>query len=320
MLRYIAHRMLLLVPTLFGISLVVFLLIQFIPGDAVDMLLGTRATPESAAALRQTYGLDQSVVGQYVNWIGNVLRGDLGYSIRTGQPVGELILGRSVVSAELAILGVLLAVLVGAPLGLLAAARQNGPVDYAASTVALLGLSTPDYWLATLLVLLFSVTLRWLPPSGYVPFAEDPVRNLQLMALPAITVAAGSASYIMRMTRSVTLEILSQEYVRTAAAKGLSYRRIVLHHTLRNALVPILAVIGLQIGYLLGSVVIVESIFAVPGLGRTALESIYARDYPVVMAAVMAIALWVVLANLLTDLLSAYADPRILDQFLARRT
>ena len=272
MTRYVAYRLLLAVPVLFGISLVVFSLIQMIPGDVVSVLLGMRTSPEAAASLRRMFGLDQPLPVQYARWAGAILRGDLGYSLRSGVPVSYLLASRLVVSAELGGLGVLLAMLLGIPLGVVAALKQNTTTDYAATSAALVGLSMPDFWLGTLLVLVFSIRLRLLPPTGYVPFGTDPVQNLKLMAMPAITLAGGSASYIMRMTRSVVLEVLSKDYVRTARAKGLPERVVVYAHAFRNALVPLLAVVGQQLGYLMGGVVVVEAIFAVPGIGRTALE------------------------------------------------
>jgi len=314
MIRYVAYRLLLAVPVLFGISLVVFLLIQMIPGDVVSALLGMRTSPEAAAALRRMFGLDQPLPVQYARWAGAILRGDLGHSLRTGLPVSYLLASRLVVTAELAGLGVLLAVLFGMPLGVIAALRQNTTTDYLATSGALVGLSMPDFWLGTLLVLVFSIRLRWLPPTGYVPFSVDPLQNLKLMLMPAVTLAGGSASYIMRMTRSLLLEVLSKDYVRTARGKGLPERTVVYAHAFRNALVPILSVVGQQLGYLMGGVVIVEAIFAVPGIGRTALESIYNRDYPVVMGVVLLIALIYVVINLVVDLLAAIVDVRIREQ------
>jgi peptide/nickel transport system permease protein len=314
MIRYVAYRLLLAVPVLFGISLVVFLLIQMIPGDVVSALLGMRTSPEAAAALRRMFGLDQPLPVQYARWAGAILRGDLGHSLRTGLPVSYLLASRLVVTAELAGLGVLLAVLFGMPLGVIAALRQNTTTDYVATSGALVGLSMPDFWLGTLLVLVFSIRLRWLPPTGYVPFSVDPLQNLKLMLMPAVTLAGGSASYIMRMTRSLLLEVLSKDYVRTARGKGLPERTVVYAHAFRNALVPILSVVGQQLGYLMGGVVIVEAIFAVPGIGRTALESIYNRDYPVVMGVVLLIALIYVVINLVVDLLAAIVDVRIREQ------
>ncbi len=317
MTRYVAYRLLLALPVLFGISLVVFLLIQMVPGDVVSALLGMRTSPEAAAALRRMFGLDQPLPVQYARWAGAILRGDLGHSLRTGLPVSYLLASRLVVSAELAGLGVLLAVLFGIPLGVIAALRHNTNTDYVATSAALVGLSMPDFWLGTLLVLIFSIRLRWLPPTGYVAFTADPIQNLKLMILPAITLAGGSASYIMRMTRSVVLEVLSKDYVRTARGKGLPERMVVYTHAFRNALVPVMAVVGQQLGYLMGGVVVVEAIFAVPGIGRTALESIYNRDYPVVMGVVLLIAFIYVVINLVVDLLSAVLDVRIRERIVS---
>jgi peptide/nickel transport system permease protein len=317
--KYISYRLLLLLPTLFGVSVAVFLLIHLIPGDLVAVLLGMHTSPEAAAALHRMFGLDQPLIVQYGKWLGGLCRGDLGYSLRTGQAVSYLLVSRLVVSAELACLGLAVAVLVGVPLGVGAALKRNTLADFGATSIALIGLSVPDFWLATLLVLLLSVKAGWLPPSGYVPLLDAPLENLKLMIMPAIAVAAGSASYIMRMTRSLTIDVMSEDYVRTASAKGLAWPRVVSWHIFPNVLVSLLTVIGQQMGYLIGGVVVVEAIFALPGVGRTALESIYNRDYPVVMGAVLMIAVLYVLINLLVDVLGAFVDPRIRDRLVEVR-
>jgi len=314
MTRYIIYRLLSALPVLVGISVVVFLLIHLIPGDVVDVLLGMQKTPEAAAALRRMFGLDQPLHTQFVSWFSSLLRGDLGLSLRTGQSVSYLLASRIVVSAELAGLGVLLAVVFGVPMGVAAAVRHNTGTDYVASSVALVGLSMPDFWMGTLLVLLLSITVRWLPPTGYVPFSADPVANLKLILMPAICLAGPSASYIMRMTRSTILEVLSKDYIRTARSKGLPPRQVIYGHAFRNALVSIMVVVGQQVTYLLGGVVVVESIFGIPGIGRTAVESIYSRDYPVVMGVVLFIAFAYVMINLIVDLVSAFVDVRIREQ------
>jgi peptide/nickel transport system permease protein len=308
--------LLLLLPVLVGISVLVFLLIQMVPGDVVDVLLGLRTTPEAAAALRRFFGLDRPLPVQFASWAGALLKGDLGYSLRTGFPVSYILGGRLAVTAELAGLGLFVAVIVGVPLGVTAAARHNTAADYAATSASLVGLSVPDFWLGTLLVLLLSIRFRWLPPTGYVPFSVDPVANLKLMIMPTLALAGNSTSYIMRMTRSVVLEILSKDYIRTAHGKGLRRRQVNYGHAFRNALVPVMAVVGQQMAYLLGGVVVVESIFALPGLGRTALESIYNRDYPVVMGVVLFVAFTYVVINVLVDLLSALVDVRIRDRIV----
>lgn len=319
MARYTVYRLLLLVPVLVGISVVVFLLIHLIPGDVVDVLLGIQTSPAAAAALRRIYGLDQPIHIQFAGWASSLLRGDLGLSLRSGQPVSYILGSRLVVTAELTSLGLLLACLIGIPFGVTAAFRQNTTTDYVATSAALVGLSMPDFWTGTLLVLLLSIKARWLPPTGYVPFSADPSENLKLMIMPALTLAGGSASYIMRMTRSAVLEVLSQDYIRTAYAKGLPTHRVLYLHAFRNALVPVMTVVGQQMAYLLGGVVVVESIFGVPGLGRTALESIYYRDYPVVMGVVLFVAFAYVVINLLVDLLCALVDVRIREQIVSPR-
>jgi peptide/nickel transport system permease protein len=317
MARYITYRLLLLLPVLVGISVVVFSLIQLIPGDVVDVLLGIQTSPEAAIALRRLFGLDQPMHVQFANWASSLLRGDLGLSLRTGLPVSYLLATRLVVTAELTGLGLFLAAIIGIPLGVIASFKQNTAADYIASSAALIGLSMPDFWIGTLLVLLLSIKAGWLPPTGYIPFSTDPLGNLKLMFMPAITLAGGSASYIMRMTRSAMLEVLSKDYIRTANAKGLHRRQVVFTHAFRNALVPVMAIVGQQMAYLLGGVVVVESIFAIPGIGRTALDSIYYRDYPVVMGVVLFVAFAYVVINVLVDLSSALIDIRIRERIVS---
>jgi peptide/nickel transport system permease protein len=243
--------------------------------------------------------------------LGDVLQGDFGTSLRTGQPVLGQILDRFTVTLELTGLALLLALLIGIPAGIIGAVKQYSRTDYFVTIFALAGLSIPEFLFATLLILLFSLEWRILPPSGYVPFSEDPIQNLKLMIMPALALGLGAASYITRMTRSSVLETLRQDYIRTAYAKGLRGAPIIIRHALSNALIPIVTVIGIQLGYLLGGAVIIEAIFAVPGVGRYALDSINMRDYPVVQGTVLFVTMIFVLINLVVDVLYAYLDPRI---------
>lgn len=311
MVRYIIRRLVALVPVLFGISLIVFLLVHLVPGDVVSILLGPTTTPEAREALRALFGLDEPLHVQYARWLGDALRGDLGTSLRTGQPVLSSIVDRFAVTLELAGLAMAIALLIGIPAGVMGAIRQYSRLDYAVTLFALAGLSVPSFLLATLLILVFALEFRLLPPSGYVPFQEDPVQHLKLMVMPALALGLGAASYVTRMTRSSVLETMRQDYIRTAYAKGVGGAAVVVHHALKNALIPIITVVGIQLGYLLGGAVIVEAIFGVPGVGRLALDGINMRDYPVVQGTVLFITVVFVFINLAVDLLYAYLDPRI---------
>lgn len=311
MVRYIARRLVALVPVLLGISVIVFLLVHLVPGDVVAILLGPTTSPQARDALRKLFGLDDPLYVQYARWLGGVLRGDLGTSLRTGQPVLGSILDRFAVTLELTGLAMVIALLIGIPAGLIGALKQYSKLDYAVTIFALAGLSIPSFLLATLFILIFALALRLLPPSGYVPFRENPIENLKLMLMPSLALGLGAASYVTRMTRSSVLETLRQDYIRTAYAKGLHAPAVVVGHALKNALIPIVTVIGIQLGYLLGGAVIVEAIFAVPGVGRLALDGINMRDYPVVQGTVLFITAVFVFINLLVDILYAYLDPRI---------
>jgi len=309
--QYLIRRLIAVVPVLLGISLIVFLLVHLVPGDVVSILLGPSTTPQARDALRKLFGLDEPLHIQYVNWLWGVVHGDLGTSLRTGQPVLASILDRFSVTLELTALAMMVALLVGIPAGVIGAVRQYSRLDYVVTVFALAGLSIPNFLLATLLILGFSLTVRVLPPSGFVPLAQDPIQNLRLMILPATALGLGAASYITRMTRSSVLETLGQDYVRTAYAKGLPPPDVIVGHALKSALIPIVTVVGIQLGYLLGGAVIVEAIFAVPGVGRLALDSINWRDYPVVQGTVLFITAVFVFINLAVDILYAYLDPRI---------
>ncbi len=308
---YILRRLLSMIPVLFIVSLIVFSLLHLTPGDPALSMLGEEATPESIAALRGELGLDEPLPVQYVKWASAVLQGDLGRSIRSNQPVSEAILQRLPITIELAILSVVISMIIAIPVGIIAAMRRNSPVDTASTTVALLGVSLPNFFLAILLIFLFSVRLGWLSPIGYTPFVDDPVDNLKRMIMPAITLGTALSAIVMRMTRSSLLEVLDQDYVRTARAKGLREARVVRVHALKNAMVPVVTVVGLQIGGLLGGTIITETIFVLPGIGRLLVDSIFQRDFPLVQGVVLFAALAFLFTNLAVDLLYAYIDPRI---------
>jgi peptide/nickel transport system permease protein len=313
--RYIARRLALLVPTVVGISILVFALMRFLPGDVIDTMVGPELiknfSPEQRATLLRMFGLDQPGYVQYARWLGGVARGNLGVSLRTSLPVTTL-LGQSLpITAELALLAVCLSTLVAVPLGVLAAVRHNGALDLLAHLLGLIGLSFPNFWLATLLLLVTSLSLHWQPSPEWVSPFTDPLTNLQQMLLPALSLSLALMAVVMRMTRSSMLEVLGQDYIRTARAKGVRERTVVLRHALKNAAIPVLTIIGLQIGGLLGGTVIIEQIFGIPGIGWLILNAIYQRDYPVVQGGVFFVAVVFVVINLLVDLTYAWVDPRI---------
>lgn len=248
---------------------------------------------------------------QYVKWAKRVLTGDLGRSIRTREPVVQMIADRLPITLELALLSIIIATVIGVPLGLLAAVRHNSWVDSALSFIAMASLAVPNFWAGILLIMLFTLGLGWLPPSGYVSFVSEPVENLRLMIMPALTLGTALAALIMRQTRASTLNVLGQDYVRTAEAKGLSQRRILTRHVVRNAMIPVTTIIGLQIGRVLGGAVIVETVFSLPGIGQLVISSIFSRDYPLVQSCVLLIVVLIMLVNVIVDILYTVLDPRI---------
>ncbi len=313
MVAFILRRIALLVPVLFGVSLVVFILIHMIPGDATLAAIGvnTRITPEQRAVIRKSYGLDDSQPVQYVKWMQHVLKGDLGKSLRTKRPLTTELKLRLPVTFELTLLAAALGALPAIALGVLSAVRRNSWIDYVATIFTLVGVSLPNFLLATLLVLTFSFWLKWLPPIGYVSFSGDPLGNLKTMLLPSISLALPLAAVMMRNTRSAVLEVMSQDHVRVARAKGLSSRAVMWRHILKIAAIPILTVGGIQIATLLGGTVIIETIFGMPGVGRYIYESISTRDYPVVQSVTLVMATIFVFVSLIVDILYAVSDPRL---------
>ncbi len=313
MQTYILKRTLSIVPALLGICVLVFLLLRLIPGDVVDQMLGAQntITERQRQSLRHFFGLDQSLPLQFWDWIRRVAVGDLGSSFRTATPVSELILSRLPVTLELTVCSMLIGSAIGLSTGVVAAVWRNTVLDDGARIVSLFGLSIPEFWQGTMLLLITSLWLHWIPPVDYVAPWENPLRNLLTMLLPAVSLGTVLAANVTRMTRSAMLDVLSRDYVRTARAKGLVERTVVLRHALKNALIPVITVSGLQVGYLLGGAVIVEQVFTLPGIGRLLLDSIYGRDYPVVQGTVLVVAFAFVVVNLLVDLVYALLDPRI---------
>ena len=313
MTSYVLRRVADLVFVLFGVSVLVFLMIRMIPGDAVDILLGanTDITPERVAALRARLGLDLPVHRQYLDWIGGVLRGDLGVSVWTGRPVSEEIAARLPVTLEITFLAVLFALAVSFPLGMLAARARGGLGDVAVRLVAIVGLTLPSFWVGVLMLYFVSVYLPAWPAIGYVPFTEDPAGNLARMVLPVLAVSFPMIAGLTRILRSSLLEVLSLDYLRTARSKGVPPRALFGKHALRNAMIPTVTVIGVQLGYLLSGVVVIEQVFAIPGLGRLAIGAINERNYPLVQGVILVVTAIFVVVNLLVDLTYVLIDPRV---------
>ena len=313
MTRYLLVRLYSMALTLLGLTVLIFLMLRLIPGTVVEQMIGADAvvTPAMVAELRRFFGLDQPWYVQYGHWMAQLAHGDLGTSWRTGKPVVALILERRPVTLELTFLSTAFALVLGTAAGIVSAVRRDEAVDNVTRVGTLLGLSVPVFWQGTMLILFFSLYLRWMPPVMWVDFWTDPRRNLVIMLLPALCLGTASAANIARTTRSCMLDVLGSEYIRTAAAKGLAGHLVVLKHALRNALIPVVTVAGLQIGLLLGGTVVVEEVFTLPGIGRLVLWSIYQRDYPLTQSTILFIALLFMTINLAVDLLYGYLDPRI---------
>ena len=316
MLRFALNRALTAVPTLLIVTLMVFGIQRSLPGDPATILAGEQQDPQVIAYLRERYRLDDPIPVQYLAWLGQVARGDLGTSLRTNQPVAQLILEKLPVTVELALLSLLVAVVIAIPAGVIAAVRKGGAADVGATVFALSGLSVPNFWLGIMLILFFSVQLKWLPASGYVPFFEDPVENLRRMVMPAFVLGTGLAAVLMRQMRSAMLEVLKQDFVRTARAKGVRGWSVIVRHAMRNALLPVVTVLGLQLGALLSGAVLTEQVFTIPGFGKLVVDAVFNRDYAVVQGVVLFTATAYIGINLVVDVLYALLNPKI--AFLGR--
>ncbi len=316
MQAYIARRLIALLPTLFFASLIVFVSMRLIPGDVIDLMLAQNdiATSQDRARIESALGLDQPLLSQYVSWVGGVLQGDLGRSLWQNTPVTEQLKASLPITFELGFLALIIALTVAIPIGIYSAMRQDTPGDYIARSFSLLMLAIPSFWLGTLVMVFPSVWWRWSPPLEYVPFFEDPIANLNHMLVPAILLGLSMSAVTMRMTRTMMLEVLRQDYVRTARAKGLSENMMVFRHALRNGLIPVVTLIGLQVPLLIGGAVILEQIFVVPGMGLLLLEAVFQRDYPVISGIFLVVGLGVLLINLLIDLSYGFLDPKVRHQ------
>ena len=311
--KYILRRTILLIPTLIGMSMLIFLMVRLMPADIVDALVGVdpTITPEAKAALRHSFGLDDPIWLQYVHWVGDVSHGDLGKSFRTREPITKSIVSSLPITLELAFLAILMSVVVAIPLGVLSAIRRNSRTDFWARAAGLIGLAFPNFWLATMFLLITSLFFHWVPPVIWIPPTTDLAGNLVQMFLPALALSVQLMAVEMRMARASMLEVLRQDYIRTARAKGLREARVLFRHALKNSFIPVITVIGIQVGNLMGGSVIIEQIFGLPGVGWLLLQGIFGRDYPVVQVTALFLATVFVIVNLLVDVTYAYLDPRI---------
>jgi peptide/nickel transport system permease protein len=311
MLTYLARRVMIAIPTLILISIFVFALQKMLPGDPVLALAGDDRDPETLARLRELYHLNDPIWMQYLQWVKNALQGDLGRSIRTGLPVSDMIAQKLPVTIQLAVMSMIFAAAIGIPAGIISAVKKGTITVYAANVIALSGLSIPNFWLGIMLILLVSVKWRLLPASGYVPLSEDPVQSIRTMLMPAFVLGTALAASLMRHTRSAMLGVLRQDYVRTARAKGLAERRVIMHHAFRNALTPVVTLMALLFGELIAGAVLTEQIFTIPGFGKMVVDAVFNRDYAVVQAVVLVTALGFILMNLLADLAYVALNPRL---------
>ncbi len=313
MKTYILRRLLAMAPTLFFASLIVFVSMRVIPGDVIDLMLAQNdiSTALDREALEAEMGLDQPIASQYVRWAGSALQGDLGRSLWRSTPVTEQILERLPVTFELGFLALVVALSVAVPVGIFSATRQDSTLDYAARSFSLVMLAIPGFWLGTLVMVFPSVWWRWAPELEYTPFLVDPVANLTHLIVPAILLGLSMSAITMRMTRTMMLEVMRQDYVRTARAKGLRERAVVVRHALKNGLIPVVTLIGLQAPLLIGGAVVMEQIFVIPGMGLLLLEGVYERDYPVISGVFLVVGVAVLLINLLVDLSYGWLDPKV---------
>lgn len=311
MLGYILKRLLLAIPTLLIVALIVFFLVRLIPGDPAQVMLGEGASPAAIASLHAKLGLDKPVPVQFVTWLGHALRGDLGNSSITGQPVGALILSRFQLTAIVVLISVAFATLIAISFGMIAAWKRDSRIDLAVMGAASLVLAVPSFWLGLMLLLLFGVTLHWLPVVGYVPFSESPTGAILYLILPIVTLTISESGVLTRMMRSSAIDVLRLDYVTHARAKGLSERAVLARHVFPNAFAPTLTLVGLTLGRLFGGIVVIETVFTLPGLGRLMVDSVLSRDYPVVQGCLLFTAVLYVLVNLIVDLLYPLFDPRV---------
>jgi peptide/nickel transport system permease protein len=311
--RFLAQRLASMIESLVAVSIAIFLMVRLLPGNIVDVLFGgdATATPALKAEAARRLGLDGSYPSQYWRWVKGAFQGDFGHSYLSQRPIADIFESALPITVELILLGLLIAIVIGVPLGVISAVRRDSASDYLSRIGGLVGMSIPNFWLATLLLLFFSRDFKWVPPLQYVSFFADPWRNLQEFFMPAISISVFTLAIVMRMVRATMLEVLNLDYVRTARAKGVPRRRVLRKHALRNALIPVVTVVGFEVGVLIGGAAIVEIIFGLPGVGYTLLNAISQRDYPVIQNATMLIAAVFVVVNVVVDLIYGWLDPRI---------
>ena len=313
MYQFLLRRLLLVIPTLLGMSIIVFLMVRLLPGDIIDIFTAgdISITDEQREEIKEQLGLSGSYPEQYWNWLSSALQGDFGESLRNTAPVSEILLDALPITLELVFLGLLIAVVVGVPLGVISAVRRDSVHDYASRVGGLVGVSIPSFWLATLLLLFTSRVFGWVPPFSYVSPLDDPWENFQQFILPSLSISVFTMAIVMRMVRATMLEVLNLDYVRTARAKGVAWRRVVFKHALRNALIPVVTIVGFEVGVLTSGAAIVEIIFGLPGVGWNLLQAIFNRDYPLVQATAVLLATIFIVFNVLVDMLYSVLDPRI---------
>lgn len=307
----IAKKLLMMIPIILVVSIILFLLLKALPGDAAMVAAGELGTDADIEAAREAMGLNKPLYVQYLDWLLGVLRGDFGNSLLTGTPIVDKVIQRFPATMELALLSMVISVLIAVPLGIISAVYRGSVWDTISSVFAVIGIAMPSFWLGMLLIILFALNLGWLPASGYVPFFEDPLRSLQLMILPAFSIGASFAATTTRQTRNALLEVLDQDYMMTAKAKGLPGHIVIWKHALRNALIPVVTVVAMQTGKLFGGAVIAETVFVIPGLGSEIVNSIMRRDFPTTMAMIMIVAVIVIFINTFIDILYGFIDPRV---------
>lgn len=307
----IIKKLLMMIPIILLVSIILFCLLRAMPGDAAQMIAGEFGTDAEIEAYRKQLGLDQPLYVQYFRWLSDMLKGDFGRSMMSGMPIIDKVKQRLPATMELTILSVLLSIVIAVPLGIVSAVYRNSPVDSAVSVLSVVGISMPSFWLGTLIIMLFSLKLKWLPASGYVPFFEDPLTSLKLMIMPSIAVCGSVLATNMRQIRNSMLEVLDQDYIVTAKAKGLPGHILIWKHAFRNALIPVVTVIAMQMGKLFGGACIAETIFLIPGIGSEIVSSIMSRDYPITMAMIMIVAVIIIFINTFIDVLYGFIDPRI---------
>ncbi|PNS00362.1 peptide ABC transporter [Petrotoga mexicana DSM 14811] len=310
---YFIRRILLSIPTILLVTLIVFLLVRLVPGDVVDMIIGTQnfLSEEQILQMYEDFGLDKPLISQYFIWLKSLVTGNLGVSLRTGEDVADLLVQRLPVTLELALLSILFSIIIGIPLGMISALKKNTYVDNSIKVVGLVGLSSPAFWIGTIFIVLFSFYFDNFTIFGYVSFIENPLKNLQIFLLPSFTLGLMIAAQILRITRTSMIDELSKDYVKVAHSKGLSKNKVIYKHAFRNALTPIITITGIQLGYLFGGSIVIENMFALPGLGRLLLQSVNQRDYPVIQAIILFIVIVIVILNLLIDFIYTIIDPRV---------